>query len=320
MTNRPIQPQHGAGSATGAITLALTLLGWSSVPLFLKHFADLIDPWTSNGWRYGFSALLWAPLVILLATRRALPERIWRRALLPSAFNSVGQVLFTWAHYRIDPGLLTFGMRSQIAFVMVGAWILFPGERRVIRSPLFWGGLLLIAIGVGGTVFLGREIPRGATATGVLLAIGAGFCFACYSLSVRRQMQADHPAIAFAVISQYTALAMVALMVLFGVREGRTVPALPGAQISLLLLSALIGIALGHLFFYTSIARLGVAVTAGVLQLQPILVALASGPLFGEQLTTAQWGGGLLAIAGAVAILLAQRAVIGRSSAVRGDA
>ncbi len=51
--------------AIGTLTITLTLLGWSSVPLFLRHFVDLIDPWTSNGWRYGFSALLWAPVLVI---------------------------------------------------------------------------------------------------------------------------------------------------------------------------------------------------------------------------------------------------------------
>ncbi len=49
-------------TATGAMTVTLTLIGWSSVPLFLRYFADSIDAWTSNGWRYGVSALLWAPV------------------------------------------------------------------------------------------------------------------------------------------------------------------------------------------------------------------------------------------------------------------
>jgi drug/metabolite transporter (DMT)-like permease len=73
-----------------------------------------------------------------------------------------------------------------------------------------------------------------------------------------------------------------------------------------------IGIALGHVFYYASLARLGVAVTASVLQLQPFLVAVGSAMLFGERLVAAQWTGGGIAVAGAVLILTAQQRLAAR--------
>jgi hypothetical protein len=126
---------RSTSTAMGALTVVITLLGWSSVPLFLRYFADHIDFWTSNGWRYGFSALVWLPVLIAISMRSSLPKGLWKAALVPSLFNAAGQVLFTWAHYRIDPGLLTFGLRSQLIFVAIGAWLMFPQERAVIRTP-----------------------------------------------------------------------------------------------------------------------------------------------------------------------------------------
>ncbi|MHC4385308.1 MAG: hypothetical protein ACYS0J_21120, partial [Planctomycetota bacterium] len=116
--------QHATGrTATGAMTVTLTLIGWSSVPLFLRYFADSIDAWTSNGWRYGVSALLWAPVLVIFACRRRLPAGLWRAAIVPSVINSCSQVIFCYAHYKIDPGLLTFGLRSQMIFAAVGAYL-----------------------------------------------------------------------------------------------------------------------------------------------------------------------------------------------------
>ena len=77
----------------------------------------------------------------------------------------------------------------------------------------------------------------------------------------------------------------------------------------LLLLSAVIGIALGHVLYYMSIARLGVAVSAGVLQLHPFMVGVASLLLFGEVLTMAQWISGGVAILGAMMMLSVQGGV-----------
>lgn len=296
--------------ALGVITVLLTLLGWSSIPLFLRHFAELIDPWTSNGWRYGFSALLWAPVLIVVwfRGRSGLPRGLWKAALIPSFFNAAGQVIFTWAHYKIDPGLLTFGLRSQLIFVAVGAWILFPRERAIISAPAYLVGLALLLTGTATVMLQNHGLADRAHLEGVLLAIGSGMLFAAYGLSVRKYMEGVNSVLAFAAICQYTALAMVVLMLLFGEQHGwSVVTKLDAKQIALLLGSAVIGIAIGHVFYYISIARLGVAVTAGVLQLQPFVVSLASLPLFGERLSGLQWLAGCGAVAGALLMLAVQQ-------------
>jgi len=287
--------------------IVMTLIGWSSVPLFLRHFAESIDAWTSNGWRYGFAALLWLPVALIAQARGRTPTDLWRRALVPSAINAVGQVCFTWAHYKIDPGLLTFGLRVQVIFVAVGAYLLFPAERRIVRSGGFIAGFVMVLAGTAGAALLGDNPFAPDRLAGLALAVGAGALFAAYGLSVRRFMHGVNPVLAFAAISQYTAAAMIGLMLLAGDGLGARALDLTTAQFALLLLSAVVGIALGHVFYYTSIARLGVTTTAGVLQLQPFAVALASLALFAERLAVPQWIGGGVAVGGAMLMLDAQR-------------
>lgn len=292
-----------ASRVGGIITVVMTLIGWSSIPLFLRHFADHIDVWTSNGWRYGFSALLWAPLVIVVTARGRMPAGTWRRALVPSIINACGQVCFTSAHYFIDPGLLTFGLRTQLLFVAIGAYLLFPTERAIIRSRSYRIGLLLVLLGTMMTILLDPNPPTFDHTLGVVLAIASGLLFASYGLSVRRCMEGISPILSFAVICQWTAVIIVGLMFIFAERFGATAFDMGTFEFTMLLGSAVIGIALGHTFYYLSIARLGVAVSSGVLQLQPFLVAIASLWLFGEALTALQWTGGFIAVAGAAVML-----------------
>ncbi len=303
-------PAEGAASNWfGILTVVITLIGWSSIPLFLKHFSHLIDAWTSNGWRYGFSALIWAPVLVFALLRRRLPAGLWRAAIVPSIVNSCGQVCFTWAHYKIDPGLLSFGLRSQILFAALGAFLLFPSERPVIRTRGFLIGMVIVLLGTSGAVLLGEERVDVTHLAGIALALASGLLFAMYGLAIRRYMHRFNSVIAFAAISQYTAAAMVILMLFFGDRAGLAALEMSGRQISWLLLSAIIGIALGHVFYYISIARLGVAVSAGVLQLQPFGVAVASYFLFAEVLSSGQWISGGVAVGGAILMLGVQRLV-----------
>ncbi|MHC4128950.1 MAG: DMT family transporter [Planctomycetota bacterium] len=296
--------QHSsARTATGTLTVVLTLLSWSSVPLFLRYFADSIDVWTSNGWRYGVSAVMWAPVLVIVHFRKRLPAGLWRRALVPSVINSTSQVIFCYAHYKIDPGLLAFGLRSHMIFAALGAYLMFAAERPVIRSPIYLGGMVAVMIGTGGAVLLGTQQITGAHAVGIALSVTSGATFAGYALTVRKYMSGFNSVVAFAAISQYTAAAMVGLMLVFGRRSGLEALDMGGRDFALLIISAVLGIALGHVLYYMSINRLGVAVSSGVLQLHPFAVGVASYFIFKEVLSAAQWVSGFLAVGGAVLML-----------------
>lgn len=311
MTSRPL-------ALTGIITIVLTLLGWSSIPLFLKSFTHDIDGWTANGWRYAFSALIWAPVLIWVHAKGRVPPGLWRAALVPSIFNTLGQMAFAIAPYHIDPGLMTFALRVQIVFVTIGAAVLFASERRIVKTRGFVLGLIMVFGGTMATIALNPGGLGKGTTLGVSLSIGSGLLYACYSLSVRHFMHGVNPLVAFAAISQYTALGVLVPMLALGKNYGMVAWHLPPDRFGLLLLSSLIGIGLGHTFYYISIARLGVAVSAGVIQLQPFIVSIASIFMFHERLTFGQWVGGCVAIGGSAVILAVQHRM-NRSSPAAGD-
>lgn len=294
--------------AAGVVFIIATLLGWSSVLLFLKYLTDYIDGWTANGWRYGLSALLWLPILILGARRGTLPEGIWRRAFWPSVVNCIGQSCFALAPYYIGPGLEGFLLRFSILFSVGGALILFADERVLVRSGAFWGGMVLLVGGMFGTVLLGNIPLSGGTLIGILLGLGAGAFFGLYALGVRYYMRGVPAMTSFAAISLYTAIGMVGAMILMGRRHGLVVTDLSPFGWAMLVLSALIGIALGHVFYYAALARLGVAVASAVIQLAPFLNAIGALFIFGEELTRWQWISGFVLFAGALVILWAEQA------------
>lgn len=300
----PAQKPAETGSwAVGVATIVLTLAGWTVTPLLIREFRDDVDGWTSNGWRYGFAALLWLPLLVWKRARGRWPRGLMRAALVPSLINSAAQVPFTWAFYLIDPGMVAFGLRMQIVAVTVGAAIMFPSERAVIRRPLFLVGVLMV---LGGTLFTAAQsqgFGQGQSVLGVGLALAAGAGYAGYALAVRRFMVGYGSMESFAAISQYTAAAMVVIMLVMGERAGAGVMSLTPGRLGLFLLSSFIGIAAGHVLYYLSIARLGVMVSTGVVQLQPFTVGVLSVIIYGEVLRLGQWLTGGLAVGGAMLML-----------------
>ena len=285
-----------------------TLVSWSVVPLLLFYFARHVDVWTSNGWRYLIAAVFWMP-VLLLGYRRNRLQGLWRASLVPSLFNILGQVCFAAAHYEIDPGLVTFGLRFQIVCVTVGAALLFPSERAAIRRPLFLLGVVMVLGGTVSTIWSDEGFGSKSNSLGVGLALAAGLLFAGYSISVRKCLSQYPSILAFSAICQITAGAMVLLMVLLGARSGLDALAMSPSNLVLFVASAVIGIAFGHVLFYISMARLGVTAATGVIQLQPFGTAIGATIFFSEPLTLAQWAGGSVAVAGAMVILLVQAKV-----------
>ena len=187
---------------------------------------------------------------------------------------------------------------AAFAFVIVGTVVIV--------------GIFFVVAGTVATILLrpsgdstnaGMNVPLG-----VSLSIGSGLLYAAYALSVRRCMHGMPPLQAFAAVSQYTAIVMVGLMFVFAKDLGSAPLSLEPWKLGLLLLSAVIGIGLGHTLYFYSIGALGLAVSAGVVQLQPVTVSIAAPFLFpaDPHLSPLQWGTGMMAVAGAAIMLISQ--------------
>lgn len=306
---------HDAGKqGWGTAGAMMTLTFWSITPVMLGYLARHgIDAWTANGWRYTISALVWMPLLLVARLRGQLPPGLMRKALWPAIINAVAQSCYARGFYAIDPTLFVLGLRVQIVFVAIGAAFMFPAERAVIRTRRFLTGAALATLGIVGVLFFGlrdaEAVSSGQLVLGMGLAVASGATFGAYGLAVRRVMHGVPSAMAFAGISQYTAVAM--LTVMFIVSPGHGASPLDASPLVLgvLGLSALTGIAGGHVAYYMSINGIGVAVTTAVMQLQPFCVGIISFFILGEQLSLPQWMCGIVAMGGAAMALWVQHSM-----------
>jgi drug/metabolite transporter (DMT)-like permease len=326
----PSHEEHAAlVSVLGVVLILTTLAAWTAAPVLMKYFTQHMDVWTMNGWRYGAAALLWSPLIVWQMSRRSFPKRLWKASALPAIFNSVGQVALVSSLYFTDPTMIAFALRVQLITVAVGGAIVFAAERRVIRRPAFLVGMAMILVGICSFVALDESSARAAqqgsgwdVVIGALLGGAAGASFGCYALAVRPVMRFAGPMISYAVISAYTALAMLALMLALGEDFGAAALALAPGVFALLIASAIIALFIGHPAYYGAIRRLGVTASAAVLQLQPFTIGITTLVLAGVgvtgftgSITLAQWAMGAVAAGGACVMLWVQHATAKRDRA-----
>ncbi len=289
------------------LSLLATILFWAASPLFLKYFTPYIDAWTANGVRYGFAALMLSCWLYYFYKKGELHPKIFRLAIYPSIANIVGQVLYAWAPYFIDPGLMAFTIRLTVIWSILASFIMFADERTLIWSRRFWLGLILSISGFLIIISNGQTLPHGAKLTGIIIALFSSFCWAFYGVAVRQNMAGVDSRLAFTIISLYTAVGT--LIFMFGFGNYQVLPELPWRIILLILISSITGIGVSHIFFYIAVKRIGVAIPSTVNLLASFLTAIFSFFIFKEQLSPLQWSAGVILLLGAFLLLWAQEKV-----------
>lgn len=295
-------PRRGFDAAA-SLSILGALVCWSVVPLMLKALTQAVpDGWTTNAVRYPVSAMLYLPWLIA-AARDPSARRLWRAAVIPSIPNVLGQSCWAWGPYFIDPGIMSFIVRLSVVWAMIMAMIVFRDERPLLRSPRFWAGMVLSLAGFV-TITTGKEhLFERQTLMGVGIALVCSFFWGMYGVSVRATIGRSSPLQMFAIVSTYTSIGCLALAPL---GDPASVLRLSAFNLSLLVVSALVGIAAAHGLYYTALQRLGATIPATVNVLTPFMTATASTFLFHERITAVQWVGGAVSVVGSILVVLSQ--------------
>ena len=274
---------------------------WGVIPPMLKYLTGpglVPDGFTANMVRYPIAAAIYFPWFII-SLRKGL-GRFWLAALLPAAANIIAQALYAAAPYYMNASLMAFLSRLCAVWSILGAFWLFPEERRVAGKPLFWIGAILAISGFVVMSSLGLRLGTGITITGIVIILFGSLSYSMYELAVRYVIGRTHALQAFAIISIYTSVGLVGLAPL-----GRPalVLHLPRFAIIMLIVSAIIGIGCAHGLYYIAVKRIGVAVSSLVLMVSPFISLFCASVFLHERLSIGQWGGGVLLTLGSVMVI-----------------
>jgi len=291
-----------------------TLICWSSTPIWIKYFAGFFDPFSQNFYRYAFALLFWLPLLIVRQMAGRIPRTVWIMALFSSIPNTAMQTFWAWSLYYLDAGLMSLMGRTTVIWSAFLSIAVFADERPLLRSRIFWMGMICgMAGAVGVLVFKGGFDLRAASGgsashtilIGVIMSIAAAVLWAVYAVAVRLTMRDVNSVTAFAVIAFQTTVGCGVISLIWG--RPADVVNVPWHVIVLVALSGWICIALAHVSYYDAIHRIGVAIPTAVLQLTPFFVVCLSYLIFHEEFTLGQLGSGVVLVIGSMLGLWAQR-------------
>jgi drug/metabolite transporter (DMT)-like permease len=288
-----------------ALSCIGTLICWSSAPIFIKYLTGYLDLWTQNLLRYGAACLFWLPFLFIAAKKGQLPKAVWKRALLPFIPNIITQNLWAAAFYYIDPGFASLLSTTAFLWVIILSVIFFANERQHLSNRLFRLSIILSLVGLMGVMFFHPAFTRSYTIIGIAMIILYGLIWGLYAVAVKVAFRGIDSRTGFSVVSIYTVVALFILTMFMG--QPSKCLEMPFGGWAAVVISGVTGIALGHVFYYISIRRLG-ATTPSLVQLaQPFIVVVISYFVFSERLSVPQLVFGVVLVAGSALAILAKK-------------
>jgi len=284
-----------------------TLCCWSLGPIFIEQLTGHVDSRTQNALRYTVACLFWLPALLHFMRVGKFNQRTWRLALLPTGTNVVMQSLWAIIFYYVGPAFAVLLSKTNVLWVATFSLMFFPDERPLIRSRRFWSGLALSVTGVCGVLYFKEDFAATRTLTGVVLALVCAFMWGVYAISVKISFKDIDSRCGFAVLSIYTTIALWVVALLFG--EPAECLSMPLSGWMAVVVSGITAIALGHVFFYTAIKRIGATIPSLVILAQPLVVFSISSVVFHERLNGLQLLFGLFLLGGAALSVWAQEHV-----------
>jgi drug/metabolite transporter (DMT)-like permease len=279
------------------MTHFLALLGVVSIS-FSAVFIRLarVSPVTATFYRSVYAIPVLA--VISLASRggdtRTRRERLL--AFVSGLFLAADLDLWHESIALIGAGLGTVIPNVQIVFVALVAWLRY-GERPRVRTTVIIG---VVLFGVALTSGLGRSDAYGTQpGVGVALGVAAGLCYAVFLVVFRASNRTLTPS-AGPLLDATVGMAIGALLSA-GLDPQFTLAVSRQAHLWLLAL-AIVSQVVGWLFIATALPRLPAVETSVLLLVQPVFAIGWGVMIFAERMSSLQWFGSAIVLAG-VAVL-----------------
>jgi drug/metabolite transporter (DMT)-like permease len=300
---RSVPPAAGAPAHRRAIAANLAaVVCWGLAPVMIKGITAWFPVDIQNFWRYLASlAVLW-PMYLVTANRSRVAADLaaaWRAvgriaviALVQYAF----QTAYTWSLFLIYPGIMTLVSQTQVLFAALFGLLMFADERALVRDRLFLTGASFAAMGVALVVLGGHRWGTAEFNVGVLAVLASSAAWALLGALIRKWVPHLPPLLSIsAVFTLLVPLFFLSCLVIY-----RSLPlvAAPPQAWALMAASGLVGIAIGQSLFYRAVPVIGIATSASLGLLIPLVALVASWLAFGERLSGLQLVGAVVLLAG----------------------
>ena len=291
--------------ALSYISMGLAWMLWAMDPILIRVIGDDV----SRPLMAGISSLLAGIVLLYPAIKgyRFLAKRrdLWLGFGSYILFGTVlANLCYVIAIRNMNPGLVGLILRSQVAMIILSAWI-FWGER---PNGTVLTGLCVVALGYAGTAYFmkpasGLEIQRNPV-LGWICAIGAAGLWTSGTLLGKRLMEKIQSSHLCGMRLLTAGIVTCLAHICFG--GGGEYLALSGRQWVIIVLKSAFCTAFSYALYMYGLHLAPVTAAAAMEQAAPLLTLCVSAFLLHENIAAAQWLTVAVVFAGAAIILVNQ--------------
>ncbi len=274
------------------------------MPVVLRQLAKSIDPWTANGIRYPFAAVLYWPALVYAYRQKMIDRKLLIRCAIPAFLAFGGQVFWAQAPYYLPASTIGFFIRMAMVWALFGAMVMFPEERKLLKSAWFWLGILASIVGCVALASERGAFDTSASSTGVAVIFACSMFFGLYGVSVKACFCNQPHWLTFGLVAQFVSLGTLAAMCVKG--QPSDLWKLDSTAWLLMFFSSITGVALGHLFLYNAVRLLGATLSSALQTVTPLFTFSLAWFFLGEQMSGIECLAGGVLIVGAIFLIKSQ--------------
>ena len=168
---------------SGLMATVGTIILWSMAPVFIKMLSQHFDPITQNFYRYFFSSILLAFLLLTSGEISKLKGH-FKKLIIPASFVFLYQTILVYGIYMTEATVAAILMKTNVVFTTVLAFLLFREERSIISNPTYLLGTLLTFTGAVGIIMNTNSLQLTLDLGAILIVLSSLF-WSYYIISIR---------------------------------------------------------------------------------------------------------------------------------------
>lgn len=281
----------------GVFLIVLSTLGFGIMPIFAIYaYASGITVPTLLLIRFTLASALFFLYLFFKRERISLSrmELLGLFILGGVCYTAQSTLYFSSVRY-ITPALAVLLLYLYPVFVAVLSFLV---DKERLTAKVLISSVLSLA----GVVLINLTLPEGVKYQGVAMAVGAALVYSFYIILGNRVVKKVPPLVTSTFVALFTALGLL----VSGLASGQIGFSFEGTAWFSILGLTLFSTVLAILTFFKGLELLGSTKSSILSMIEPVFTIIFSTVLLGESFTLRQLGGGLLVVAGAVFIVLAQ--------------
>lgn len=284
-----------SGRIIGLIYLLISAALYATMPILSKlMYQTGLTAVSSLLLRYFFSLLIL--VIYLMLIKRETPFTRSPYAMIQGLTFIAGSLLYFYALIYLPAGLNTSIFYVYPAIVSVLAVIVF-------RERITWRQILALGLALVGIIIISGQLsnaPYRLSVTGVILSLGASFCYSCYTLLGQKTTATIGTLPLTATLALY---GFVVISLVFPHELVSMVPQLTLEQLLLGLAMAVFNTVLAIIFYLKGLSLVGASRAALVSTAEPAFTLLFAFVVLNEVLSPLQ-GLGVLLVLGSTTLAL----------------